>query len=112
MAAYNTIDGKAVTKTWKEWSNALVGTGEYANASLGIKLEVTSIMEREFLNKYYRIPLAASCASFLQSYQVKNYTENYNIMYGFGGLELMTYNYTDADWAEYVANAGGTLSYE
>ena len=34
------------------------------------------------------------------SYQCSYYTEDYNIMYGFGGLELMTYNYTDAEWAE------------
>ena len=106
------VNGEAVTMTWQDWSRALVGTGPYADATLGVKLDITATMEREFLNKYYRIPLAASCASFLQSYQVKNYTDNYNIMYGFGGLELMTYNYTDAQWAEYVANAGGTLSYE
>ena len=106
------IDGEKVTKTWQDWSRALVGTGPYADANFGVKLNVTATMEKEFLNKYYRIPLAASCASFLQSYQVQNYTDNYNIMYAFGGLELMTYNYTDAEWAEYVANAGGTLSYE
>lgn len=106
------INGEKVTMTWQDWSRALVGTGPYADANFGVKLQVTATMEKEFLNKYYRIPLAASCASFLQSYQVKNYTEKYNIMYGFGGLELMTYNYTDAQWAEYVANAGGTLSYE
>ena len=27
-------------------------------------------------------------------------------------LRLMTYNYTDAEWDEYVAEEGGTLSYE
>ncbi len=106
------INGENVTMTWQDWSRALVGTGPYADANFGVKLDVTATMEREFLNKYYRIPLAASCASFLQSYQVSYYTDNYNIMYDFGGLELMTYNYTDAEWAEYVANAGGTLSYE
>ena len=106
------VDGEDVTMTWQDWSRALVGSGPYADANFGVKLQVTATMEKEFLNKYYRIPLAASTAAFLQSYQVKNYTENYNIMYDFGGLELMTYNYTDAQWAEYVANAGGTLSYE
>ena len=35
-----------------------------------------------------------------------------NIMYGVGGLELMTYNYTDAEWTDFVASMGGTLSYE
>ena len=106
------VDGEDVTMTWQDWSRALVGTGPYANASIGIKLDITAAMEREFLKKYYRIPLAASCAAYLQSFQVQDYTENYNIMYGFGGLELMTYNYSDAQWAEYVAKAGGTLSYE
>ncbi len=106
------VEGKKVTKTWQDWSRALVGTGPYANASMGVKLDITATMEREFLKKYYRIPLAASCAAYLQSFQVQDYTETYNIMYGFGGLELMTYNYSDAQWAEYVAEAGGTLSYE
>ena len=106
------IDGENVTKTWQDWSRALVGTGPYANASIGVKLDVTATMEKEFLAKYYRIPLAASCAAYLQSYQVQDYTENYNIMYGFGGMELMTYNYSDAQWTDYVAKAGGTLSYE
>ncbi len=106
------IDGQSVTKTWQDWSRALVGTGPYANASLGVKLEVTATMEREFLAKYYRIPLAASCAASLLSYQVSYYTDNYNIMYDFGGMELMSYNYSDAKWAEYVASVGGTLSYE
>ena len=106
------VDGEDVTMTWQDWSRALVGTGPYANASIGIKLDITAAMEREFLKKYYRIPLAASCAAYLQSFQVQDYTENYNIMYGFGGLELMTYNYNDAQWADYVAKAGGTLSYE
>ena len=106
------INGQKVTKTWQDWSRALVGTGEYANESFGVKLHVTATMEREFLAKYYRIPLAASCASFLQSYQLSYYTDSYNIMYGFGGLELAVYNYTDAEWADYVTKAGGTLSYE
>ena len=106
------VEGKPVTMTWQDWSRALVGSGPYANASFGTKLHVTATMEREFLAKYYRIPLAASCASFLQSYQLNYYTDNYNIMYGFGGIELMMYNYTDAEWTEYVAKAGGTLSYE
>ena len=106
------VNGKSVTKTWKEWSNSMVGTGEFANATAGVKLEITAKMEEKFLAKYYRIPLASSCAASLLSYQISYYTENYNIMYGFGGMELMRYNYSDAKWAEYVKTAGGTLSYE
>ncbi len=106
------INGGDVTKTWQDWSRALIGTGPYANATAGVKLDITATMEREFLEKYYRIPLAASCDAFLQSFQVQNYTDEYNIMYGFGGMELMTYNYSDAEWAAYVEKSGGKLSYE
>ncbi len=106
------INGQGITKTWQDWSRALVGTGEYANASFGVKLRVTAAMEKNFLQKYYRIPLAASVDNYLQSYQLNNYTQEHNVMYDFGGFELLSYNYTDGDWAAYVASVGGTLSYE
>ena len=32
-------------------------------------------------------------------------------MYGYGGLRLMKYNYTDAEWAQYVADQNGVLNY-
>jgi oligopeptide transport system substrate-binding protein len=49
------------------------------------------------------------------SYQCKYYTENYNIMYGFGGMRLMTYTYDDAAWAELVAKQiaeNGEIDYQ
>ena len=106
------VEGEEVTMTWQDWSRALVGTGPYAGASFQTKLEVTAQMEELFLKKFYRIPLMATTATFMVSYQLDYYTENYNIMYGFGGLELMTYNYSDAEWADFVAGENGALSYE
>jgi len=106
-----TIKGEDVTMTWEAWSRALIGNGPYANADFDVKLHVTATMEKEFLQKFYRIPLAASSAAFLMSYQVSYFTEEYNIMYGFGGLELLQWNYSDAEWAEYIQKAGGTLLY-
>ena len=32
-------------------------------------------------------------------------------MYGFGGIRLQQPNYTNAEWADYVASQGGTLTY-
>ena len=98
--------------TWKEWSNALIGTGPYANGSNDIKLEITAYMEQKFLEFYYRIPLCGTTVCSLLSYKADYYTWDYNIMYGFGGLALMTYNYTDAEWAAYVAEQGGVLNYK
>ncbi len=106
------ITGKKVTKTLKEWSHCLVGEGEYASAPIGIKLDIAAAMELALLSKYYRIPMAADCNTYLQSYQVRDFAEEYNAMYGFGGFELMSYDYTDAQWAEYVSKSNGELSYE
>ena len=107
-----TVNGEDVTMTWQEWSRALIGTGKFTDADFATKLYITAQMEELYLQKYYRIPLAGTTAPSLLSYQVDYYTDEYNIMYDFGGLRLMTYNYSDAEWAEYVASEGGTLSYE
>lgn len=106
------IRAQKVTKTLKEWSYSLVGDGEYASAPIGIKLDIAAAMELAILANYYRIPMAAACNAYLQSYQVRDYAEQYNAMYGFGGFELMSYDYTDGEWAEYVSKSNGALSYE
>lgn len=105
-------DGRELTKTWKDWSNALIGSGDLANESFKVKLFITATLEEEFLKKYYRIPLAGTTACFLMGYQASYYTETYNIMYDFGGFRLLKYNYTDAEWADYVRSQNGTLKYE
>ena len=46
-------------------------------------------------------PLAGSTSSFLLGFQVSYITEEYNIMYGFGGFRLMKFNYSDADWESF-----------
>ena len=107
-----TVEGQEVTKTWQDWSGCMVGSGDLANKSFETKLQILADMEEAFLNFVYRIPLASTTASELLSYQCNYYTADYNIMYGFGGIELMTYNYSDAEWTAYVAEQGGTLSYE
>ena len=90
----------------------MVGSGDMASKSFETKLQILANMEENYLKFVYRIPLASTTLPVMYSYQVEEYTHDYNIMYGFGGLELMTFNYTDAEWAEYVAEQGGTLSYE
>ena len=97
------INGEDVTKTWEEWSRAC-STGDYATADFDVKLKITATMEEEFLKFYYRIPLCGTTAAFLLTFQMEYYTENYNIMYGFGGMRLMSYVYDDAAWAEVAAN--------
>ena len=105
--------GTEVTKThtWQFWSSNLE-SGEYMNETNEVKLAILAQLEEKYLNKYYCIPMAGTTVCSLLSYQVDEYTQDYNIMYSFGGLRLMTWNYTDAEWAAYVAEQGGTLNYK
>ena len=107
-----TVGGEDVTMTWQDWSRALIGTGMFAEADFETKLEITAAMEELYLKKFYRIPLCATTACFMLGYQIDYYTQDYNIMYDFGGMRLMNFAYTDAEWAEYVASQNGALSYE
>lgn len=106
------VNGEDVTMTWKDWSNALIAGGPYSESDNQTKLEITAQMEEAWLKLYYRIPLCSTTACEVLSYKCNYYTENYNIMYGFGGMRLMTYNYDDAAWTEFVSSQGGTLNYE
>jgi oligopeptide transport system substrate-binding protein len=106
------VNGEDVTMTWTEWSRSMVGTGIFAGESLETKLQITADMEELYLQKYYRIPLASSTSCSLLSYKCSYITPDYNLAYGWGGFELMQYNYTDAEWTEYVSSQNGELSYE
>lgn len=106
------VKGEDVTMTWQAWSGALIGNGAYSQADFATKLSITAQMEEAWLKKYYRIPLASETLCTMVGYQLNYYTEEYNIMYDFGGIRLMGYNYNDAEWAEYVNSQGGTLNYE
>ena len=99
------------TMTYQAWSQSLSGNGPYANADFETQLYILSQLEKEYIGLYYAMPLATSTVCSLLSYQVSYYTENYNIMYGYGGIRLMSYNYDNVEWHNYVKSQGGTLNY-
>ena len=105
------VKGNDVTMTYQNWSKSLTGGGQFANEDFDTKLNILSALEKQFLGFYYRIPLAGSTSCFLLGYQQSYYTNEYQIMYGFGGARLMKYNFDDAEWNDYV-NKAGTLNYK
>ncbi len=106
-----TVEGEEVTMTWQEWSNSMTGTGKYANATNEVKLSILAQIEENYIELYYCIPVCTTTACSMLSYKLSYYTENYSIMYGFGGLRLIRYNYDDAEWDAYVASQNNQLSY-
>lgn len=109
------FDGDGVkeekTMTYNQWGIEL-NQGEFANASFDLKNEIMAALEYNVLNLYYTIPLYCDASVSLDSKRLKYPTDEYNVMYGFGGLRFLDYTYSDQAWEKYVAENGGTLSYE
>ena len=108
-------DGKGVserTMSYEEWSKAIAPGGSLASAALPLKLHVLSNLEEGLLNLYNFAILGSYASVSLDSMKIKMATETYNIMYGFGGLRYMTYNYSDAAWSSFVSSQGGELNYK
>ena len=97
-----TLDQWLTTKTWQEWSLTLDKGGIYENQPNELKLYITSVLEKEFLKKYFRIPVASSAAYEVLSERLSYFTDDYSIFYGFGGIRLLDYSMNDKEWAAYL----------
>lgn len=76
------------------------------------KIIVLAALENNYLQVYDYIPLMNSSSASLKGMQVEFFTEDQVFPMGRGGVRLMTFNYTDAEWDAYVAENGGTLNYK
>lgn len=106
-------DGKAETKTdtFYNWSRAIAAGGSLSG-DMNARLFVLAALETGIVKTYQCVPWATLTSCSLYSMKTNMGTTNYNIMYGYGGIRHMTYNYTDAEWDAYVTSQGGTLNYE
>lgn len=118
------FDGDGTAETWKydleQWSVLINGGGKLertgdkvypAVTDAKAKLFIMSQLEKTVLSAYQCIPFASQTVCSLFSHKISYATLNYNVMYGYGGLRLMTYNYTDMEWDNYVKSQNNKLSY-
>ena len=108
---YVTIDvaGESVKMTYTDWW-AAISTGKYSDAYNFPKLEadsdkehysqvyLLSQLETAYLKQLEIIPMYALGSASLLSYKVNYYSEEYISVVGRGGVQYLTYNYTDAEW--------------
>ena len=106
-------DGVAetLTKTYDDWQKSIAAGGTYATAGNEIKLEILSALEYNLLSGYRTLPLCVIADVTLRSKKVNYATENANIFVAYGGVRLMTYNYSDAEWAEFCKTSNN-LKYD
>lgn len=105
-----TIGGTEYTMSLTDWSKALNGSITYQGANLSFKtadfetrLYILAQLEKEFLNLNAVVPLWYVTGASMHSYKINYGTDTYVNLVGFGGIREMTYNYTDAEWATWVA---------
>lgn len=125
------IDGKTYRASVMSWTKALEGsTIEISEVVDGVvseepttwyggtkadpddRLTVLAALEGAILRSYDMIPINNESSAALKGMQIKYYTEEYVYGVGRGGIKYMTYNYTDGQWADYVASQGGVLNYK
>ncbi|MBQ2892284.1 MAG: hypothetical protein IJE45_05265 [Bacilli bacterium] len=111
--------------TWWEIVNGIYTAPEgqtsydasYAKQIAGVisgdtRATILAACELAVLRDYTHIPMMNEGSVSLLSYKVNYGSETYMFGMGFGGLRYITYNYTDGQWADYVASQpGGNLSY-
>ncbi|MGM9665175.1 MAG: ABC transporter substrate-binding protein, partial [Eubacteriales bacterium] len=117
-----TIDGKELTTSLKNWSEALNGDTividdvEYnfgdGMVDVSTRLDILAAIEGAVLQTYDYIPMLQNASMSLLSQQVYYVVEEYNPVMGRGGITYLRYNYNESDWAAYVASQeDGQLSY-
>lgn len=120
------FDGKDYTATVWEWTQALGGAEIEIKDADGNKtswaggssdnvpeqrFQVLCALENAILETYDMIPVMDNSAANLKGMQIEYYSEEYVYAMGFGGVQYYTYNYSDAEWADFVASQGGSLNY-
>ena len=127
------INGVTYRASIYDWSYAINGkkaeiaevgedgelTGETLDYSCGsadkdpaTRLYILAAIEKAVLSQYNMIPTHNQASATLLGYQLEYGSQEYVYGLGRGGIQYMTYNYTDEAWDEYVAAQGGILNYK
>lgn len=117
------LDGVSYTASVYDWylfcngKTVTVVNADGAEVSLTAadnsqKIIVLAACENVILQNYNNIPLMNASSAALKGMKIEYFTEDQVFPMGRGGVKWMTFNYTDAEWADYVAEQGGTLNYK
>ena len=100
-----TIETATERKTNTAWYYEL-NNGEYssAKAETDVRVKILSELEKYMLSKQYFITVRSRQSLAMNSFRVKDGTDTYLQLVGFGGIQYLTYTMDDATWADYCAN--------
>ena len=102
--------------TLDEWNKCMQGkSGARYNFSLyptEDRLTILGALEAEVLQAYWAIPVFSRYSASLMGYKCDYYTYEYNTFMGYGGVQYMSYNFDDTEWANFLKEHKNTLNYK
>ena len=119
-------DGVTYTATAWDWTQAMLGEAVTIKAEDGTtkefsagsaddnsedRFEVLVGLENAVLGNYDLIPMFDDCTAALKSMKIQYATDEYYYGVERGGVQYMTYDYSDAEWDAFVSEQGGKLNY-
>jgi len=107
---YEIMNGTAHTITDAEGNTKEYSCGAADNDPES-RMQILGKFEGAIMMNYDFIPLSGDSSAQLVGQQVQFHSDEYMYGVGFGGLKYMTFNYSDAEWADYVASQNGELDY-
>ena len=104
-------------RNWALWCNNATdevpviyeAIGAFADYAYSTRCEVFAACEHCFMNWFPTTALYYRNSASLLSQKINYPVDTYLTLIGYGGLEFYTFNYDDAEWAEYIA--GNELVY-
>ena len=115
---YNVEGVGEITDTLQNWANWCNSQkvpsieeklGKFADYTYDTRLQFATAVEGAFMNWYPCSSIYYRNSASMNSQKVNTVVDTYVTLIGFGGIQYMTYNYDDAEWADYIAN--NTLEY-
>lgn len=115
------IDGKDLTMSVRDFAECLNGNMKtvdgvdynfgYGQVDVETRLDILAAIEGQMLMAYNCVPIMQDASAALFTQKAYYIVEEYNPMMSRGGISYMKYNYSDTEWADYVASQGGQLQY-
>lgn len=109
-AWFDVISGAPTTITAADGTTMEYSCGS-ADKDPETRMHILGAMEEAVLMNYNFIPIMDESQAQLKGQQIEYCTEEDVFGMGFGGIQYYTYNYSDAEWNEYVASQNNMLDY-
>lgn len=124
-----TLGEETYTASVWDWTQAIAGeTVEGTNAAgetvelcfpystdseeAAQRFKILAALESTVLMNYDFIPLMGDSSAHLLGMKLEYGVEEEVFPMSYGGVKYITFNYSDAEWEEFVASQGGTLNYK